>query len=159
MVLYWDKRSNLQLDMNAINRLLFYFSAAISVLVLSNIPVNAQKDTTKSKQILIFPVATRSIETSWSFGLAGASTFKMSKKDTATRTSNLQTIVLYSLKKQFVAAINGAQYFKNEKYILNEQLSYSSFPDKFWGLGKYSPDSAEEPYTFKQYYVYLHFIY
>lgn len=119
-------------------------------------PLAAQNDSTKSKQILIFPVLTRSIETSWSFGAAGSSTFKFSKKDTASRTSNLQTIVLYSLKKQFIAAVNGSQYFKNEDYILNEQLSFSSFPDKFWGLGKYSPDSAEESYNFKQYYIYLH---
>jgi outer membrane protein assembly factor BamA len=116
----------------------------------------AQKDSLKSHQILLFPVLTKSIETSWSFGVASSSTFKFSKKDTASRTSNIQTIILYSLKKQFVAAINGAQYFKNERYILNEQMSYSSFPDKFWGLGKHSPDSAEEDYNFKQYYIYLH---
>ncbi|MEI7626938.1 MAG: BamA/TamA family outer membrane protein [Bacteroidota bacterium] len=116
----------------------------------------AQKDSLKSHQILLFPVLTKSIETSWSFGVASSSTFKFSKKDTASRTSNIQTIMLYSLKKQFVAAINGAQYFKNERYILNEQMSYSSFPDKFWGLGKHSPDSAEEDYTFQQYYIYLH---
>lgn len=119
-------------------------------------PLRAQKDSAHSSQILVFPVLTKSIETSWSFGVAGSSTFKFSKKDTASRTSNIQAIMLYSLKKQFVAAINGAQYFKNEQYILNEQISYSSFPDKFWGLGKYSPDSAEEDYTFKQYYIYLH---
>lgn len=128
------------------------------VCVFFSVPLNAQKDSTHSRQILLFPVLTKSIETSWSFGAAGSSTFRFSKKDTASRTSNMQAIMLYSLKKQFVAAINGAQYFKNEDYILNEQMSYSSFPDKFWGLGKYTPDSAEEDYSFKQYYIYLHFM-
>jgi outer membrane protein assembly factor BamA len=127
----------------------------IACTTVSN-SVIAQKDSLHSHQILLFPVLTKSIETSWSFGVAGSSTFRFSKKDTASRTSNLQAIMLYSLKKQFVAAINGAQYFKNEQYILNEQISYSSFPDKFWGLGKHSPDSAEEDYNFKQYYIYLH---
>jgi outer membrane protein assembly factor BamA len=123
---------------------------------LFSVSISAQRDSVRSGQILLFPVLTRSIETSWSFGVAGSSTFRFSKNDTASRTSNLQAIMLYSLKKQFVAAINGAQYFKNEQYILNEQISYSSFPDKFWGLGKHSADSAEEDYNFKQYYIYLH---
>jgi len=104
----------------------------------------------------VFPVLTRSIETSWSFGVAGTSTFRISKSDTLSRTSNLQTIILYSLKKQLVAAIKRAQYFKNEQYVLNEQISYSSFPDKFWGLGNKSPDQLEEAYEFKQFYTYLH---
>ncbi|HLZ89620.1 MAG TPA: BamA/TamA family outer membrane protein [Puia sp.] len=39
---------------------------------------------------------------------------------------------------------------------MNEQLSYSSFPDNFWGLGKRAPDTSKESYKFKQYYIYLH---
>ena len=113
-------------------------------------------DTISSRQLLIFPVISRSIETDWSFGIATSATFHVSKKDTVTRTSNIQGLVLYSLKQQFVAAINGTQYFKKENYILNDQLSYSNFPDQFWGLGKNAPDSAQEAYTFKQYYIYLH---
>ena len=57
-----------------------------------------------------------------------------------------------------VTAINGSQYFHQEKFILNEQFSFSSFPDKFWGLGKNSPDSSEEPYKFNQFYMYLHLL-
>lgn len=118
----------------------------------------AQKDSVHATHILVFPVIARSIETSWSFGVAASSTFRFSKTDTVSRTSNLQSVILYSLKKQFVSAVNGAQYFDKEKYILNEQFSYSSYPDKFWGLGKHSPDSAMENYTFKQYYIYLHLL-
>ena len=74
----------------------------------------AQTDSAKKRQILVFPVLTKSIETSWSFGAAGTSTFRLSASDTISRTSNVQAIFLYSLKKQLVTAINGAQYFKNE---------------------------------------------
>ncbi|GAB3988493.1 BamA/TamA family outer membrane protein [Spirosoma daeguense] len=98
----------------------------------------------------------RSIETDWSFGVAGSFTFRFNRHDTLTRTSNTQALVLYSLQKQFIAAINGTTYFPGERIILNHQLSYSSFPDKFWGLGKEAPDEHEEPYSFKQYYLYLH---
>ncbi|HMI63472.1 MAG TPA: BamA/TamA family outer membrane protein, partial [Puia sp.] len=53
-------------------------------------------------------------------------------------------------------AINGSIYFPGERFILNEQLSYSAFPDNFWGLGKHAPDSSKESYKYKQYYIYLH---
>ena len=120
---------------------------------LAQIPL---KDSMPNKQILVFPVISRSIETDWSFGVASSATFHIAKKDTITRTSNAQGLVLYSLKKQFVAALNGTEYFKKEHYILNEQLSYSNFPDNFWGIGKSSPDSDQEAYTFRQAYIYLH---
>ncbi|MDE3124019.1 MAG: BamA/TamA family outer membrane protein [Bacteroidota bacterium] len=117
-----------------------------------------RKDSLPSKKILYFPVIAKSIETNWSFGLASSATFRLSKSDSLSRTSNIQSVVLYSLKKQFIAAINGAEYFKNENYILNEQISYSSFPDKFWGIGNTTPDSAVENYSFQQYYIYLHLL-
>ncbi len=68
----------------------------------------------------------------------------------------MQALALYSVKKQFIVAINGSVYFPGEKYILNQQISYSYYPDKFWGLGKLAPDSSGEPYTFRQFYIYLH---
>lgn len=123
-------------------------------------PAAAQQDSSHTlhpqKNLLVFPVIARSIETDWSFGSVVSYTYKTSAHDTLARTSNLQGLALYSLKHQFIAAINGSVYFPRENYILNHQISYSSFPDKFWGLGKHTPDSAEESYKFKQYYIYLH---
>jgi len=117
----------------------------------------SQGDSVK-KSLLILPVITRSVETGFTFGAVGSSTFHFDKKDSLTRTSNQQAIVLYSLKKQLITALNGTIYFPKEKFILNDQVSFSYFPDKFWGFGKHAPDSAEENYTFKQCYVYLHFL-
>jgi outer membrane protein assembly factor BamA len=118
----------------------------------------AQKDSTAKKhRLLILPVIARSIETNWSFGAAVSSTFHLlSPVDSLTRTSNIQGLVLYTLRKQFVAAISGSIYFPGEKWILSEQISYSYFPDKFWGLGDTTSFSSEEPYAYKQFYVYLH---
>lgn len=143
------------MNMHGISRRFFCIILAVNLL---NISVYAQKDSVKAKHLLILPVIARSIETGWSFGTVGAFTFHLSAKDTISRTSNLQLLLLYSTKKQLVTAINGSQYFHKEKYILNEQFSFSSFPDKFWGLGKNTTDSAEEPYKFNQYYVYLHLL-
>jgi len=108
------------------------------------------------RHILVLPIIARSIETGWSFGVVSASTFHLKAHDSATRTSNAQAVALYTTRRQFVAALNGSIYFPGERFILNEQLSYSSFPDNFWGLGKSAPDSNKESYKFKQYYVYLH---
>jgi outer membrane protein assembly factor BamA len=138
-----------------LNLRFFYILLAVNLLT---VPVLGQKDSVKAKHLLIFPVIARSIETGWSFGTAGAFTFHLSSKDTVSRTSNLQLLLLYSTKKQLVTAINGSQYFHKEKFILNEQFSFSSYPDKFWGLGKNTRDAAEEPYKFHQYYVYLHLL-
>ena len=115
-----------------------------------------QSSVLKTRNTLILPLVARSIETDWSVGVAASFTFRFNRADTSTRTSNTQALLLYSLRKQFIAAINGAAYLPGERYILNYQLSYSYFPDKFWGLGKNAPDKNEEAYIFKQYYTYLH---
>nr|WP_262924060.1 BamA/TamA family outer membrane protein [Spirosoma liriopis] len=122
-----------------------------------SLPVQALKaKDAETRHTLILPLVARSIETNWSVGIAGSFTFRFNRLDTVARTSNTQALVLYSLRKQFITAVNGTTYFPGERYILNHQLSYSYFPDKFWGLGKVAPDQNEEAYTFRQYYVYLH---
>ncbi len=130
------------------------------ILLFVTYSANAQKDTiaaAKIRHTLIFPIIARSIETGWSFGAAGAFTFHLKSPDSlVTRTSNQQALALYSIRRQFVAAINGSIYLPGEKYILNDQISYSSFPDNFWGIGKIAPDSNKESYNYRQYYIYLH---
>ncbi|MEO8174824.1 MAG: BamA/TamA family outer membrane protein, partial [Sediminibacterium sp.] len=134
-----------------------FFCLLLAVLCL-NTCIYSQKDTSKPKRLLVFPVVARSIETGWSFGTVGVLTFRLSPADTVSRTSSVNLLLLYSTKKQLITAISGSQYFDKEKYILNEQFSFSSFPDKFWGLGRNTPDSAEESYKFNQYYIYLHLL-
>ncbi len=116
----------------------------------------SQSDSSRKSTHVVFPILARSIETGWDVGLVASITLKPHKLDTISRTSSAQILALYSQYKQFVAAINGTQYFKNEKYILAEQISFSSFYDKFWGMGNHSLDKNEESYTYKQYYTYLH---
>ncbi|HVM87146.1 MAG TPA: BamA/TamA family outer membrane protein [Puia sp.] len=137
------------------------FSAIVAILLLlfSFGVAKGQVDTLKippARNVLVLPVIARSIETNWSFGVASSLTFRLKPDDKLVRTSNIQALALYSLHKQFVVAINGSIYFPGEKYIINQQLSYSYYPDKFWGLGKSSADSSEEDYNYKQYYIYLH---
>ncbi|MBS1627287.1 MAG: BamA/TamA family outer membrane protein [Bacteroidetes bacterium] len=131
-------------------------TATLNSQTPSKVVPKKNTDTVNKKSLLVFPIIANSIETKLMLGVAGSFTFHLSKSDTNTRTSNIQSLVAYTLNKQFIAAINGAEYFNKEKYILNHQLSYSAFPDKFWGIGNNSPDSAEENYNYHQYYIYLH---
>ncbi len=137
----------------------FFATLFLASLLISFLNVKGQIDTLKVPQthnVLVLPVIARSIETNWSFGIANSFTFHLNPKDKYVRTSNIQALALYSLRKQFIVAINGSIYFPGEKYIINQQLSYSYYPDKFWGLGNNSQDSSEENYNYKQYYIYLH---
>jgi outer membrane protein assembly factor BamA len=151
---------------------IFIYFLGLSWFCILPLPGKAQNDSLKTvpveklplpikspaniRPILVLPIIARSIETGWSFGLASASTFHLKSRDTTIRTSNAQALALYTTRHQFVVAVNGSIYFPGERFILNEQLSYSSFPDEFWGLGKRAPDSSKESYKFKQYYIYLH---
>lgn len=150
---------------NGINGLFcIYMTRCIRRLCLSTLfltgfsTVMAQDSSSHRQKLVVFPAMTRSIETSWAFGGAASYTFRASPKDTGSRTSSIQLGTLYSLRKQLVSSIKGTQYLRNEHWIFNEQVSFSSFPDKFWGLGKNTTDNSEEDYSSKQVYVYLHFM-
>ena len=150
----------------------FIYFLGLCCLIFSPMGVNAQNDSLHTvpveklplpikspaniRHVLVLPIIARSIETGWSFGMVSAATFHLKSHDTATRTSNAQALALYTTRKQFVVALNGSIYFPGERFIINEQFSYSSFPDNFWGLGKRAPDTSKESYSYKQYYIYLH---
>jgi outer membrane protein assembly factor BamA len=133
---------------------------SIILMVLACFSTLNAQDSSKAKKnkFVAFPAMTRSIETSWAAGGAASYTFRPFKDDTLSRTSSIQLGAIYSLRKQLVASVKGTQYLRNEDWILNEQISFSSFPDKFWGIGKNSKDIDEEDYEFKQAYLYLHFM-
>lgn len=104
-------------------------------------------------KILAFPLIALSTETSWVFGAGGAYIFKTSKKDSTLRTSTMPLLLLYTLKDQILAGIGANIFLPKEKYIIRFENTYSRFPDKFWGIGNDTPASAEESYTFNQFFI------
>ncbi|MBN9380924.1 MAG: BamA/TamA family outer membrane protein [Chitinophagaceae bacterium] len=105
------------------------------------------------KNLLAFPFVVRSLETDWGFGGIAARFFKMEKHDTSIRTSDVNLLALYTLKKQLIVVLNSTIFFPHENRIARFQASYSYFPDKFWGLGNHTHFEAEEPFTEKQYFI------
>ncbi|NOT73341.1 MAG: BamA/TamA family outer membrane protein [Cyclobacteriaceae bacterium] len=116
-------------------------------------------DTTKTDEVvyknklLVFPLVALSTETNWVFGVANAYIFKTSKKDPTLRTSTMPSGFLYTLNKQILIAIGANIFLPKEKYIIRFENSFSKFPDKFWGIGNNTPESAKESYTFTQFYI------
>lgn len=131
---------------------------ALQFLFVLTTSAQTKKDSSGNRShLLALPVVSRSIETDWSFGAGGTYTFYTTrKKDSTTRTSSIRFLGSYSLRKQFLFTVNGPVFFPGEKYILNSHFSFSSFPDRFWGMGNQTPDSNEEEYDFRQFYVHLH---
>ena len=113
------------------------------VWVLLPWEIFAQPVAEKRGETFVFPIITRSLETGWNFGAVSAKIFPINRLDTVSRSSNIVVVGMFSTRKQVLFALNGTQYFNREQYILEEQLSTSYFPDKFWGLGNNTLDNQE----------------
>jgi hypothetical protein len=121
------------------------------------LPQMPHKDTlhpvTAGKSLLAFPFAVRSLETNWGFGAIAARFFKAGKKDSSIRTSDINVLGLYTLRKQLILVMNSTIFFPKEDRIARFQASYSYYPDDFWGLGNHVPYSNEEAFSQKQYFI------
>jgi len=107
----------------------------------------------KKDRYVLFPVVVKSPEYRWGAGGAGTFFFKIGK-DSLARTSSFKAVTFFTLRKQLVAATEGNIYFPNEKYILYVVSSATRFPDKFWGLGNQTPNSALENYSISQFSIF-----
>jgi outer membrane protein assembly factor BamA len=107
----------------------------------------------KNLKFLVIPVLFKSIETKWAVGISGSVSFKTTDfNDSTTRTSSVQSIAMFTQRKQNIQALDATIFFPNEKYILTTQASHTFFPDKFWGLGAHSKDLKHEEYEYSQVY-------
>ena len=150
----YDKHSVLIINIKSKMRL----TSTLLLLVWVLLPweIFAQPGAEKRGKTFVFPIITRSLETGWNFGAVSAKIFPINRLDTVSRSSNIVVVGMFSTRKQVLFALNGTQYFNREQYILEEQLSTSYFPDKFWGLGNNTLDNQEESYSFRQAYLYFH---
>lgn len=115
-----------------------------------------KKDTaqqTASKNLLAFPFVVKSLETDWGFGGIAARFFKTVKSDTTIRTSDVNILGLYTLKKQLIFVLSSTLFFPKENRIARFQASYSYYPDKFWGLGNHTHYNADENFSQRQFFI------
>jgi surface antigen Omp85-like protein len=105
-----------------------------------------------NRNVLAFPFAVRSLETSWGLGGVVARFFNPGKRDTTIRTSDANVLLLYTLRSQLIIVLNSTIYFPHEDHIVRFQASYSYYPDDFWGLGNQTDYKAKTPFAQKQFF-------
>lgn len=123
-------------------------------LKLPKLPTkDSAREAAPKKNLLILPFIVSSLETNWGLGGIAARFFKPARQDTAIRTSDVNVLGLYTLKKQLILVLSSTIYFPKEDRIARFQASYSYYPDKFWGLGDHTPYNAQEPFTQRQFFI------
>jgi outer membrane protein assembly factor BamA len=107
----------------------------------------AKEDEKKKNRLILSPVMYYSPETSLAFGGAGSYIFRLPGNKKSKIPSSISSIFIYTLKKQFRAATNGALYFKNNDYRAEAELNFEKFPNKFFGIGSGTLETDEEAFT------------
>ena len=131
---------------------LVFFCIALHTVAQQKVESDSLEDISKREKLL-FPFVVRSLETDWGFGGVGALFFKPRRDDSLTRTSDINLLTLYTLRKQLIIVLNSTVFFPHEDRIFRFQSSYSYYPDDFWGLGNYTKESAKEGFSQKQFFV------
>jgi outer membrane protein assembly factor BamA len=97
--------------------------------------------------LVVLPVIYYTPETRLAFGAGGIYTFRPKGTPLDGRPSYFQAIAVYTQNRQFALSLEPSLYLKGETLLLTGLLELRKFPDKFWGLGSDTSDSAEEDYT------------
>ncbi|MHA4809446.1 BamA/TamA family outer membrane protein [Flavitalea flava] len=122
------------------------------VPITIKIPAKAAPAGVPPQNLLAFPFVVKSLETNWGFGGVVARFFRLDQHDSTVRTSDVNVLGLYTLKKQLILALTSTLYLPKEDQIIRFQASYSYYPNKFWGLGNHTSFEAEESYNQKQFF-------
>jgi len=133
---------------------LVLFSLTLSNLVGAE--GNDHPDSLKNNHnsLVALPYAYYTPETKIAFGVGTIYSFRPAGSSPKDRPSNFRMALTYTQLKQTIFGFMPEIYFKNESYYLNGYYGYFRYPDKFWGSGNDTPDSAEEDYEpnyFKSY--------
>jgi hypothetical protein len=111
---------------------------------------------------VILPYAYYSPETKLAFGVGGIYSFRTGDAAKAIapgsdsicsidaipgdRPSSVRVAATYTQQNQMILAILPELYLDNERHYFAGFYGYYRYPDRFWGIGGDTPDSAEEKY-------------
>ncbi len=100
-----------------------------------------------ASSLVLLPAIYYTPETRWAIGVGGIYTFRPKGTPQAGRPSLFQALAVYTQNKQFYLSLEPNLYLRKETYLLNSLLEVRKYPNKFWGIGSDTPDSAQENYT------------
>jgi outer membrane protein assembly factor BamA len=92
-------------------------------------------------------VAFYSSETGFGGGGGGVITYRGRGCPPPARPQSLSAVVFYTAKGQSLVALAPELYFDDEAWELKVGLTYRNFPDRFYGVGRDTPEDSEEEYT------------
>lgn len=95
---------------------------------------NLKEFITRERNFLIAPQFDRAPETGILTGIYYLQLYK-TKKDSAQRTSNTETFLSVTEKKQYLAEFNETVLFAEEKYILRGSSILTRYNEYFYGIG------------------------
>ena len=110
------------------------------VLAANHSPSDTSQKTKSAFKTKIFPVPTlgSAPETGFYFGAVALFDF-VPRNDTLPRHSVAKTELSYTLKKQFIVALDWTLTNRKRNWILQGDNSWLRFPELFWGIGGNTP--------------------
>jgi len=101
-------------------------------------------------KFIVAPVISYSPETSLGLGFGAKYLFKMKGSGDETRTSNMPISARYTFENQFILYSGFEIFSPGEKWMLEGNLQFKSFPQFYYGIGDDTPYSNEENFTYRQ---------
>jgi len=101
-------------------------------------------------KVILAPIISFTPETSLALGVGAKYLFKMPGSGEETRTSNIPISLQYSLNNQLVFYSGFEVFSPQEKYMLEGNLAYQTFPRLYYGIGRDAPQSNERIYEYTQ---------
>lgn len=130
--------------------ILVFILLFISAMVAQDAGPVMKSDTLKSGkslQVVGVPFIFYTPETRLGIG-AGAQIFLLNQSNLYnSRLSNIFVSAVYTLNKQLLIDIKPQIYFGDGDYFLDVAFKYKVFPNNFWGIGNFTPESNLEAYS------------
>lgn len=105
-----------------------------------------QPQDTNRNSFIALPILFYGEETSWGLGVTSGYYFT---KEGERKASSIQGTLIYTLKNQVSLNILPKFYTEDRDFYYSGQLKADYYPDKFFGIGRNTPDSLEENYISK----------
>ncbi len=118
------------------------------------IPILLQADENLTKpEFALYPQFSYSDETGFSGGPLSFIRFSFKDQTFDDPRSTIQTMIVYSEKKQFSILLMNKLYFPGNIYDLDVELKYKYWPSSFYGIGNDIDPDVYENYTPREYNV------
>ena len=101
---------------------------------------------TNKNYFIALPILFYGEETNWGLGVSSGYYFTKEGKN---KPSNIQGTLIYTLKNQVSLTLLPKFYTKTRDFYYSGQLKVDYYPDKFFGIGRNTPDSVQEDYISK----------